>query len=568
MIIGQHSSDTEPDRVQRTTVRWTRIHRAAIASGPWILLAVAICLQAQAGRAYLPSDLIGSDPPAHFVTGVMLYDFLRYGRAIKPMHFAECFYAQYPKVALGHWPPVFYVLQAIWYMAFGATITAARWLCATIAAWSSWMLYRRCRMHLGRWHGIAAAGLFLAMPVVLTQSWDVMSDLLVAGFAFCAICSLSDFMESGDTKGSLYLALWSTLAILTKGTGWLLVVVIGAAPLVCGQIWYYSRWRYWLSFSLIIIASAPFYIVTNALDLGYPLNRRGYVHNFLSILREMSYFHWAAAILGILGLLLGMRWWLKRGPLRFGMRTALLMGTWCFTLIGFIVLFPLTAELGRYFINGIAPGIFILASLLFALEQRSGSVMLLNAELVAVLGCAVICASIPKTYRLTTAYSRALKAIPASKEPRLILLAGDGYVEGSIIAADINEKYDHSTYFIRSSKFTASSNWDGSIYSLRYESPESLGVAIDEANPDYIVLDKRVAPKPGVAMLEKVLANQSKRWKPIDREQVDLDGRHRELIVLHHESNGESKIEQGTVPPERQQGGMDTTCKADKIAVR
>ncbi len=38
-----------------------------------------------------------------------------------PMEFAENYYVHYPEVALGHWPPTFYVVQALWTLPFSAS---------------------------------------------------------------------------------------------------------------------------------------------------------------------------------------------------------------------------------------------------------------------------------------------------------------------------------------------------------------------------------------------------------------------------------------------------------------
>jgi len=521
-----------PDRV-------ALILRAGFASGPWLLLAVAIYLQVQAGRTLLPADLAGPDPPAHFTTGVMLYDFLRSGWAMSPMHFAESFYFQYPKVALGHWPPVFYVLQAIWYMVFAARITAARWLCAAITAWSAWILYRRSRMHLGHWHGMVAAGLLLGMPVVRAETWNVMSDLLIAGLAFCAICSLSDYLASESTKDALLLALWTSLSILTKGTGWLLIAVIAVAPFVARRLRVYAKWRYWGALSLAVLLSAPFYVVMSRLGIGYPVHSPWYVDRILAVLRGASPAQWIFGAVALAALLLALRWWLRQRPLAHSLQTAWLMATWCCTLIGFIVLIPLTAELDRYFIGAIAPASFIAAGLLFALKRRIDSPAFLCVEFAAVLGCAVYFASVHVKLPHTTAYSQALNAIPAGNQPRVVLLGGDEYVEGAVIAASLSEDSNQATRFVRGSKFMASSDWDGYNFQLRYRSPEALQLAMDDLRIDYIILDESVSPKPDLNMLKEVLAGQPASWTMIARRQVDLGWRHGEIVVLRRNSGNE-----------------------------
>jgi hypothetical protein len=66
------------------------------------------------GNAYGAEFAAAADEPAHYVTGLMVHDYLARGFPSNPLEFARGFYSRYPKVAIGHWPPVFYIVQALW----------------------------------------------------------------------------------------------------------------------------------------------------------------------------------------------------------------------------------------------------------------------------------------------------------------------------------------------------------------------------------------------------------------------------------------------------------------------
>jgi len=57
------------------------------------------------------------DEPAHYVTGLMVRDYVAQLLPGSPIAFAQNYYLHYPAVAFGHWPPMFYVLQALWTLA-------------------------------------------------------------------------------------------------------------------------------------------------------------------------------------------------------------------------------------------------------------------------------------------------------------------------------------------------------------------------------------------------------------------------------------------------------------------
>ena len=58
------------------------------------------------------------------------------------MEFAENYYVHYPEVALGHWPPTFYVVQALWTLPFfasrGSVILLMSVLTAILARRFTW----------------------------------------------------------------------------------------------------------------------------------------------------------------------------------------------------------------------------------------------------------------------------------------------------------------------------------------------------------------------------------------------------------------------------------------------
>src|SRR5689334_23060800 len=53
------------------------------------------------------------DEPAHFMTGLMIRDYLVSGFHKSPIAFAEDYYLHYPKVAFGMWGPLLHICEAI-----------------------------------------------------------------------------------------------------------------------------------------------------------------------------------------------------------------------------------------------------------------------------------------------------------------------------------------------------------------------------------------------------------------------------------------------------------------------
>ena len=105
--------------------------RHATVFGLSLLMTLLLQWRANAFQAEWSED---PDEPAHYVTGLMVRDYIAGGLRGSPMAFAQNYYAHYPKVAIGHWPPVFYLMQAGWMLLFGISRASLLGLMATLGA--------------------------------------------------------------------------------------------------------------------------------------------------------------------------------------------------------------------------------------------------------------------------------------------------------------------------------------------------------------------------------------------------------------------------------------------------
>ena len=142
------------------------IGRRLSAGAAWLVfLAVAVVLQ-HWGGAYR-TELSGyPDEPAHFVSGVMVSRYLTTLPPAPMVPFAADYYVHYPKVAIGHWPPVFYFVQGVWFLLLGVSRSSILLLIALISSLVSVTLFTVVRKEFGLWTGVAAGLLFQCIPVV------------------------------------------------------------------------------------------------------------------------------------------------------------------------------------------------------------------------------------------------------------------------------------------------------------------------------------------------------------------------------------------------------------------
>ena len=96
-------------------------------------------------QAYRTDLASHPDEAAHFVTGVAVLDYVTTAFGSNPVSFAETYYVHYPKFALGHWPPLFYGMQALWFAAFGAIPLNGILLIGAVTAITGIVLFLRLK---------------------------------------------------------------------------------------------------------------------------------------------------------------------------------------------------------------------------------------------------------------------------------------------------------------------------------------------------------------------------------------------------------------------------------------
>jgi hypothetical protein len=106
------------------------------------------CLQRTSG-AFQSDFSAYPDEPAHYVTGLMVRDYLAGLFPAAPMRYAENYYIHYPQVAFGHWPPVFYIVQAMWTLCFGVSRSSLLLLMAALTSFAALLLYKAARLEFG-----------------------------------------------------------------------------------------------------------------------------------------------------------------------------------------------------------------------------------------------------------------------------------------------------------------------------------------------------------------------------------------------------------------------------------
>lgn len=431
------------------------------------------------------------DEAAHFVTGMMLYDYVRGHLGENPMAFAEQYYARYPKVALGHWPPGYYVVQAAWFGLVGAGVWQAHalnWVLAVGFVLTWWWALRGV---LGGALAIGSGAWLLSLPVLHRCAELVLSDWGAVLFTWVA----GALWVSG--RWPLGLVAVASLAILTKGNSWMILPALVAAPMLCGD-WKKVPWRAVLG---IIVLSAPFYFWVKASGFSYPLRNMTESDLVAALPRRWLLMRdvwgtvpWMFWAMGAMGFLVGARY--ARGIARrwWAYSAAFAAATLAFLLISGLSYEDRAVALALPFVGVLA----LLPAVIWPGKLGVGFLALLCLPRGAIEIGAV------KGFRGVAA------ALPAGT--RSVLVVSDSVGEGAMVAHVLESDERREKVVLRGSRILSQQDWNSRYLTMRYRSAEEIRGALDSIPVQVVLLDSA-----NTLPYAEHVRELSKGWKLLER---------------------------------------------------
>lgn len=483
----------------------------AIIAACFLASGAALFLHVRTAELIFASDLAGTpDEAGHFTTGVMFYDYARTALGTDPVAFARQYYARYPKVAVGHWPPFFYAVQASWYAAAGPSVAAARWLCGLLALAFALALLFSARRLYGTLAAIVAVVLLASLPVMVRESWLVMSDVLLALCMFGACLAFSRALVSTTAAPAVLFVACAIAAVLTKATGWTLGLFMWLAPAVAGYFSVYRKRWFWLSGLAIIAGGAPFYVLVHRAGLGYsnaPGDLASTAAAALSSPDRLSPLLAALPLpvlaLGVAGVVFA---WLARH--QDNGRRWRVLGSALSVLVAqfpFQFLLNLTPE-ARYYLPSSAPLVLCAGGGFAALVGLLGTRWRVAAAVpVVALAYAATTVTPGPNGLLLSGYAEACRLIPYASGGTGVLVASDPYGEGAVVVARLLGDVTRSSAVLRGSKVLAHADWNNRGYRLLVSSGGELATLLAEQPVHYVVLDDRAVKTAHHLLLEQFL---------------------------------------------------------------
>jgi len=461
-----------------------------------LLLGVVLTLQCLAG-AYHAEFSGYPDEASHFVSGVLVHRYIQAGFPPKPMDFAQRFYLHHPFFAIGHWPPVFYVVEGLWMELFSESRASVMILMALITASLAATTYFLIRREAGAAQALVGAVLLAATPTVQAYGSMVMMDTMLALLSLWAAMSFGRFLGSGRRLHAVAFAGFASLAILTKGNALFLAPVPLLAIALTRRWQILRRGALWAAAAAIVALCLPWHLATLHMILPTFVGRPGiaftaHAVSFYSglLLKTLGPVIISLAAIGFVTRLVCPSW---RGEVQDHWAV---LGAFLISICLFYCLVPAGIE-ARYSI-AVMPVLLLLAvagandvAQLCAIPGTRSSQRCWLVLLIAVVNFSTFAFTIPR--KASFGFREAATALLAggTTTDALVLVSTNTAVgEGVFVAEMAMGRPDSGTIILRGSKVLADSNWSHTRYQALYANSEKMRQCIEEAGVGALVLDR------------------------------------------------------------------------------
>lgn len=445
---------------------------------------------------------IGDDPdePAHVVTSLMMRDYLAGGvwRGEHPMTFAQRYYDSFPKVALGHYPPGFYLVAGVWLLPV-ASKTALLLLIALLAAVVA-LITVKLAERVGIENAWIAGVWFLALQLTQKQTMLVMSDLMLCAGFLLSVLMFARFLDQPTARNSLLFGVLASATMLTKASGAALALVPPLAIAMTGRWRLLLDRRLWLAPVPVLLTAIPWTLMT------YKITKEGMVDETVAeYLPEAAKFYLRALVPALGGVLVvgalfevtsSISRWVTKGE-----RPSPLAASLAGMVIGTLALYMVSPSgLSSRYLLPLAP-VAILAAVHFVERNAArfpgawGEVNAPRIALALVLIMQTVFGGSRARSKEMSGFSDAVMKLLAADTSGRVLISSDARGEGALtaeLAFRVANRAESPWQVIRASKFMASSDWLGRDYHAKFADAAALLAALKSEHVAWIIQDEGV----------------------------------------------------------------------------
>jgi Dolichyl-phosphate-mannose-protein mannosyltransferase len=457
--------------------------------------AICVLIQLVIG-AYGSDHAQAGDEAQYFVTSLMIAHYVGGHTFSNPMTFAQGYYAHFPEVGLGHYPPMFQIVEAAAFLVFGQPSLTAGALQALIGGLCAGLPAAIIGRAFGAVAGIFAGVAVLASPYLLFLIGTDMADNFLAVLVTLAALSWGRFYKLRTWPSAILFSSFAAAAILTKGTalGLALVPIIHLA--FKRDLMFLFNRKTLVSALIVAVPVIPWYLFT------YKLAAAGFVYSWGLGYTTIAGPFFLRAVIGSVGVPLAALYVgaLYLSAVERECKDGIDIHAFVAASLSMII-FPMfaPADLTERYVIPAVPSVVVVA--LWGLGRLMNAAPIPNTKrFVSPILCAAVvtvsAASIYKAPHVEPFHSDQIAAyvLRAKERNPMVLVSGSTALEGAVVASFAEKDRFVTHYIVRGLEVLSSGNFMGSKYDERFKSSASMAEWIKKNEIGWIIVTRSGSP--------------------------------------------------------------------------
>ncbi len=452
-----------------------------------VLLASARWLEHRSGA--IRASFTAPDAAAHYVTSLMIRDYVALGAPTSPIEFAGNYYLHYPRVAFGIWPPLYHVAQAGWMLLVAYDRADVLWFNAVCSAVIGLMLFAALRPHFGFALAFAPALIVIFLPLVAYVTGAVLADAFLTALIFAATLTYGNYLDTCRMRDAVWFGLLASAAILTKYNALALALLPVIAFLLRPRPRALRRLSFWIPALIVAACCAPWYIanwglVVYAMERGSADPALGSVSIalFVALVRALGI---PLLILAVIGAIT--RFKDPESPPGLWIASiAAVCSVYAFHTLGY------PSDDPRYLLGAIPPLLILAVAGAARVSRLVAAIPYRSAAALALFTAAGAAAIFPIARRApspATDVAQYILSRPEYRDSVVLIVSEDGATEGAVIAEIAMRENRPGHYVARSSKVLARERIMGNEYQPVFASSGELMSYLDSVPIGLVVLE-------------------------------------------------------------------------------
>jgi len=457
------------------------------------------------------------DESSHYLSGLLVRDYVGHGLHSSPLTFAVNYYTHLPFLAVGYWPPLFYGIEGAWMLVFGYQRATVLLLAALVAALLAGTIFRLLTPHLGRAGAFLFGLLFLMTPAAQWSNRLIMVDTTLALFSWWAGLAFAAWAESPSLRAAVITGLLGAAALLTKINSAYLILLPPLFFLAARRWSLLRQASFWMMPAIMAGVWGPWYLLTRDLTkIGFGgLVQQGVLPVAAELGRALVQNQaWFALLL-----LLGIGYVFRQARRDYHLLVCALLPV-CYAL--FLVAARVAIE-GRFLLPMLAPSLVVAGIAVSRLAESWAGPRLSAGQLRILLTVAGVAgfaafAGVARDTRAGNPVQPVVDFVCGRGTPERVSVLVPSNAEGPFIAEfAMHDRRRPARLLVRPLKLLSRVDWNGGSYQQLFHTPDELVNLFDRFPVQYTIMAVEPCRNcfPEDALLRETLRRHPERWTQV-----------------------------------------------------